>query len=292
VQAALPTNHSTVMEYGPDQGKAVHSWPHSEWDALMALLDNKSSLQVGIDSSDLATSRADAPDVSQSRLAEEPVAVTYTDMDDDEEAKASSDSIIDVEENVASLFSTILETPSPQTPPQNSIQEKQSSTFHVVSLSAFLSMVVIVKGEEESRWHRRRSRLGDEEIRSFLDDMASKLRVSKQFAPSRLPIVKSCDSLGPRLKPLTEDMIGWTDENVTSFLKRLKGSFGLRPANPLQESLRVASILSRRVLSPGTPSTPGSSPRRRRNWRSKPEMPESAAALFLGSDLATLFGDD
>jgi hypothetical protein len=296
-QAALATNHWNVMEYGPDEGRAVHSWPHSEWDALMALLDNKSSLQIDSDNFDLATSRVDANDVSHSRLAEEPVAVTYTDMDEDDDAKTSSDSILALEEHGTSLFSTSFEIPSPQmTPPQNANREKQhlsqQSTFHVVSLSAFLSMVVIVKGEEESRWHRRRSRLGDEEIRSFLDDMASKLRVAKQFAPSRLPTVKSGDSSrAPRLKPLTEDMIGWTDDNVKSFLKELKGSFGLRPANPLQESLRVSSILSRCTLSPS--STPGASrSRRRRHWRSKPEMPESAAALFLGSDLATLFGDD
>jgi hypothetical protein len=292
-QAALTTNHWNIMEYGPDQGRAIHSWPHSEWDALMALLDNKSSVQAGSDSSDLATSRLDAHDVSFSRLAEEPVAVTYTDnMDEDEDAKISSDSILNLEEHAASLFSTSFDTPSPQTPPQGSNREKQhlsqQSTFHVVSLSAFLSMVVIVKGEEASRWHRRRYRLGDEEIRSFLDDMASKLRVAKQFAPSRLPTVKSGDTRTPRLKPLTEDMIGWTDENVKSFLKQLKGTFGLRPANPLRESLRVSSILSRCAISPG--STPGG---RRHHWRSKPsELPESAAALFLGSDLATLFGDD
>lgn len=294
-QAALTRNHWNVMEYGPDEGKAVHSWPHSEWDALMALLDNKSSQQVDSDTSDLTTSRFDTRDVSQSRLAEEPVAVTYTDnMDEDDDAKTSSDSILALDEHAGSLFSTSFETPSSQTPPQGFNREKQhlsqqTSTFHVVSLSAFLSMVVIVKGEEESRWHRRRSRLGDEEIRSFLDDMASKLRVAKQFAPSRLPTVKTGDARAPRLKPLTEDMIGWTDEDVKSLLKQLKGTFGLRPVNPLQESLRVSSILSRSTISPG--STPGRS-RRRRNWRSKPEMPESAAALFLGADLAPLFGDD
>jgi hypothetical protein len=297
-QAAQMNNYWNVMEYGPDEGRAVHSWPHSEWDALMALLDNKSSLQVGSsDASDLATSRH--LDASESRLAEEPVAVTY--MDEDEEARTSSDNMLDMEEHALSLFSTTLEEITPSSPRaallKSSNQEKkqQQSTFHVVSLSAFLSMVVIVKGEEESRWHhRRRSRLGDEEIRSFLDDMASKLRVAKQFAPSRLPNIKNnVDSRNPaRLKPLTEDMIGWSDENVKSFLKQVKGTFGLRPANPLQESLRVSSILSRCTLSPGT--SPGSTPggtRRRRNWRSKPEMPESAAALFLGPDLATLFGD-
>jgi hypothetical protein len=286
--AQANTNHWHVMEYGPDEGRVVNSWPHSEWDSLMVLLDNKSS---GTDASDLPLSREDAAKVSQSRLAEEPVAVTYIDMGEDEDAKTSLDSIfLTEEEPAASLFSTGLDMPlSPQTPPQNS---NQQSTFHVVSLSAFLSMVVVVKGEEESRWGRKRYRLADEQIRHFLDVMASKLRIANLFAPSRLPQGADSSSLRqqPRLKPLADDMIGWTDENVKTFLKELKGTFGLRPANPLQESLRMSSSRSRRTLSPST--TPGGS-RRRRKWRStRPAMNESATAFFLGPNLAALVSDD
>jgi hypothetical protein len=281
-----------VMEYGPDEGNVINSWPHSEWEALVgALLDNKSSF-MGLDTGDMSSNRVASDNTSPARLADEPVAVTYADLEDEEEAKRES--LFSVEEQAASLFSTSIE-PSPTSSPKVKHEQKQQSTFHVVSLSPFLSMVVIIKGEQESLWHRRRSRLGDEEIRSFLDDIASKLRIARQFTPSRLPAVSfKVGDMETRLKALAE-VTDWNGKSVKSFVRQLKDTFGLRPTLLQDGALNSTSLSRSSARSPSRrqPSTPAG--RKRRKWRNKPAesaLPKSAAALFLGPELAFMVTDN
>lgn len=167
----------------------------------------------------------------------------------------------------------------------------------------------MVKGEEESRWHRRKSRgLPDEEIRAFLNMMASKLRVSSRFIG-----LKTCqtarvmvkDPLAPRVRGRDlglRDALWKTnnpDDNnqvKEEVLPLLKDAFGVTGISPILN--RAESILTN--MSAGFRKTGQSrSPLDRRRYVALSKMSgpyaensdyrEGAALLFLGPELFRQF---
>jgi hypothetical protein len=257
-----------VMEYAPDTGKAT-SFPHSDWEVLMSLLQ-----------SDTSAANATLTPTRTGRLSEETLAVTY--RDDDENQKLSPDS----PEDSFRLVNVAVSEPSSSSPSAPPGPPKlPSSAFHVISVSEYLSLVVIVKGEEDSRWLRRRSALPDEEIRSFLNDMAQKLRVSSQFTMTRLPPVNKTPS--GRLQ--VSEQATWDDDQLQDFLSSLKESFGLRPNSPWQDGLRSYNQFRKPQQSPNLSAAYDS---RRRRQSKAPSFGASATALFLGPDLASLWGGE
>lgn len=265
-----------VMEYASDN-RAVASFPHSEWKAMVSLVRNEPTVE--------REPILAGPHVIRTQslgLVEQAQAITFRDEDAEDEEKHSRDSLFSVEEAANMFATTTVSESTRDTPTTDHLQ----SEFHVVSLSEYISMVVIVKGEEESRWHRRRSRLPDSEIRQFLDEMALDLRVANVFSSERIPSAPKKVPY-PLLWSRTTHQV-WDEDAIQDLLRSIKDSFGLRPIHSSHDTLR-ASLQSRQ--SPNIlASRRGSPSRRRRRVRQNQSLslPVSAAALFLGPELAHL----
>lgn len=318
----------TVMEYGPDSGMAT-SWPHSEWEHLVSLLDPEALARAR----DLPPPRIDgaaddAEDVDMANLS----AVTYRPEAADEAASQTLPKLRDSVSSSSTARSSISGASLARSLTGSHIKPL-SSTFHIVALSDWISIVAIVKGEEQ-RWNRRRSPLTDEEIRSFLNYMASKLRVSQPFTSQSIPshledqVKLTFDQLGGEAVPdnNTEEAstvapFAWTDAATRTFLEHVKASFDLRPSTPLRDgrikvrSPRLASAtkahrrsssesdggLSNSRMGGSRPyqqlrhkrnrSRDSRSSSRRNVTSASVRIPdsESAAIFFMGKDLAFSF---
>lgn len=259
-----------LFEYGPQSGPAT-TWPHFEWERLVALLNSEETQvehQIAMDDP----------------LETEPSAVqaaTYRVKDDDD--KVMRESLMSLED-AANLFHSVRNM-SPDAD-ADAHAPMLPSVIHTIPLSQYMHLVVIVKGEEEEeqRWHRRRLKpLSDFEIRAFLQEMAGKLRVSEIFGRTpevdmEIPLAIE-DLIVTGSSDPNEKKSMLTDEEAKSLLRSIKEAFGLRPVSPLRtDSLRGKSPnLSRRRQS---------SRRSSRSKTEKPQLDKSAAAFFLGSALA------
>jgi hypothetical protein len=276
-QRILQPQTFRALEYGPDSGNTT-TFPHNEWQTLVSLLPHHlQATTVNVPSPpDTMEAVVSGPaDAATNELAKEPVVVTYQDQD----AKDTRESSGTLEE-VVGLFSVLSSDPSPD---KAAMDDSPKSVFHMVTLGDYLSMAVIVKGEEETRWHRRRARLPDEEIRLFLNELSGKLRVSTVFTIHALPDTK--DRTRPSLH--LPDQTNWKDKDVKDFLKHIKGSFGLRPVSSLPDGFSSSEF----------GSGVGGFYRRLMPWKSahyyfseghQQALQESAANLFLGRELADL----
>ena len=225
-------------------------------------------------------------------------------------------STIPIEEVASFLNASVpLENATPTKPMLNtSVKDKRQSTFHVVSVGEWLDLVVMVK-EEESRWHLRRNRLEEEEIRDFLEDLAKNLCISDIFSTRSLRELAREPNKNDKAREQRLGMLHlprddsnndknkaftWSDEKrVQAFLATLKEIFGLKPVSPyMHDSAHSYSFysLGRYSMSPRTPANPRSmAAARRRRLRQRGggwvnALPESAAVLFLGQELASLMG--
>lgn len=177
------------------------------------------------------------------------------------------------------------------------------SYFHLASLSSTscLWLIAIVKdddaGADSGRWNLRIPRGAhnnhtEEDIRSFVDDMAYKLRVSnlvykttfeheakEAFAGTNTGTPPT--ELKPK-KPLSaEDLVSeWTEPKTQECLRVIKSHFGLRPQSPMVEPLKSPYQLNFPTFGKGRKV-------RGRKKRSK-NVEESAAAWFLGPELVKL----
>ena len=166
----------------------------------------------------------------------------------------------------------------------------------------------MVKGEEESRWHRRKARgLPDNEIRAFLNDMASRLRISNRFVglkTCQTARVKVKDSLAPRVRGRDLGLrdAQWQSANPEDddqvqeeVLQLMKEAFSVASISPLMN--RAESILT--TMSGGFRAGASRSPRdRRRNlalqrmtgpYAQISDYREGAALLFFGPELYRQF---
>lgn len=203
-------SHGNVFEYEAESSNA-RSWPHSEWNELKDLLgsmDDGSVAKNAVTDRPSVSPNAKPPGDPAGKVGtmnEEPSAVTFYPGGIDPGVEAESGGSKPVPqalfESGGSLFSAELPKHLWESSTNN---HHAQTTFHAVRLSKFMWMIVMIRGEEESRWHRRKSRgLPDEEIRGFLNDMASKLRVSNRFLALKTcqtARVKVRDSLAPRVR--------------------------------------------------------------------------------------------
>lgn len=180
------------------------------------------------------------------------------------------------------------------------------SYFHVASLSSTscLWLVAIVKDDDAAadsgRWNLRIPRGGnnytEEDIRAFVDHMASKLRVSNLVYKTtfeqevRETIVNSSTGQPPidlkSKKTLSaEDLVSeWTEQKTQECLRTIKSHFGLRPQSPMVEPLKSPYQLQ-------FPAFGNQRKLRGRKRRSK-HVDESAAAWFLGPELLKLLKEE
>lgn len=271
---------SHIVEYGPDTGPAK-SWPHCEWDQLVLLLDPQA-----------AATTMEGVAVVMDKITEDVdddavVAVTYREAED----LKGRDSIISIE-GAASLFSKAAAHFDETTDDNLSPGKKQPpSTFHIVTVSDSIQLVVMVKGEEKS-WHRRRNPLSDEDVRSFLTDLANRLRVHPCFTAGSLPLPEdfqfSLEDLQTTRKEGAPPAL--SDADAATLLKQVKEAFGLRPISPLHTGGRLrspGSLLQRQQLERRHTSLPSDKYRKSRRRRANSEsLEDSAAVWFLGPDLA------
>lgn len=268
-------HHQSMLEYAPDTGQAM-SWPHNDWESLVASLDKNADAQKALSS-----------DTQHNRFEDKSA------FDEDEAGAVAT-----VVDEGTSLFP---ELPVPVTKPTiDGFRKKHGrySTFHTVALSEWLNLVVMVKDEEEeSRWHRRRNRLDDEEVHSFVSDvLAKKLCVSSIFSAESVISLRKKVKHEPSLSLPYNFAVTWANEKqVQDFLGDVKEFFGLRPVSPLaKDSTRSYNFYSTGNTSPRTPASrrsvilrSGLKYRLRQSLKTVP-FDDSAAILFLGPDLASL----
>ena len=154
--SAAHQSHMSVMEYPSETGPV--SWPYTEWNLLVDLVKE-----------DLSPTEDDGVQAVTYRQPEPPKVVA--------------------KKPTSVAFG--LPPPAPVTPPPP-LKAKTDSSFHLVRLSEYITMVVIVKCEDDGKWHLRRTRgHTDEEIRVFLNEMALKLKVSVLFDKDSVDNVKT-----------------------------------------------------------------------------------------------------
>ena len=271
----------TLMEYDG-------SWPHSEWEKLIALIspDTMAATMANLNRINLET----MPE--SGNTGSDQGAVSYrVEMEESRLARLEHS----MAEGAASLFdvgkspkSSLMRISDAE--PANTIA---TSTFHIAPLSDFIHLVVIVKGDEENRWHRRRTPLTDQEIRAFLDSMASKLRVSGQFSSHSIPKKSQVQVRLAAFQSISFSTANglselWSDDSLEALLKAVKNEFGLRPT---QEGGTILSrnSPSRRGLrfSPGRLSLSSTHERASTSALSM-SVEKSAAVFFMGSELASV----
>jgi hypothetical protein len=128
-----------VLEYAPEPGSVASSWPHSSWNNLVALL------------------------TGTGELPSSPV---------------QEDTMTSIFEQLERTSFRNLEVEFPPTSSPKRLRFTAQTSFHISALSDYMWLVIMVKGGEESRWHRRRaSKVVEEEVRDFLDVLTTLLRV-------------------------------------------------------------------------------------------------------------------
>jgi hypothetical protein len=292
-----------VLEYAADSGTL--SWPHSEWNSLVGRLTGTGDVE---------------PSSPESSHHEEMFISlrwpgTFIGSPQQQQHQPEPES---------SESPPLTPSSSPPTARPTFTRSNLQTIFHISALSDYMWLVVMVKGEEESRWHRRRSRtVLDSEIREFLDGMATFLRVGDWFRASqvqkaRLSIKQS--TLAGLVAPskdqhhqyacehkwmleLKQDRRWDDDDDMQDLLHSLKVELGLSlsVSSPRRRRTTLFEPLTKRGSPYGIGSgfrssisaiysynTPRSSRRGTgvlRAPRSAPSHQTSAAALFLGAEL-------
>mmetsp|Transcript_36337 Transcript_36337/g.75601 ORF Transcript_36337/g.75601 Transcript_36337/m.75601 type:complete len:885 (-) Transcript_36337:1599-4253(-) len=260
--SAMSNPTSNVLQYGSELSDThvATSFPHTEWVSLATVLA-ETTIEALEDESHGET----LPSVLSVRMTYEGIAATYKEdgnelvKEEIEEISASMRLRTSVEKN-QNIFGALSDFFKVDHREETAFNKeyagieggsaRQSSSFHVVSLSSFLSLAVIVKSEDpDGSFLRRRGKLSDSDIRTFLNNTAENLRVSQIFNAACLPPYHEEDtrktanskSLSPALLDLpTND---FSEQVLPAMLQRVKGAFGLRPASPFQEKRRNFSIL-------------------------------------------------
>ena len=306
-----------VWEYAPDTG-TIKSWPHSDWKSLVSILDKQKSHSLLADQlSGEPTSSNNGTRATERHQLDTVITYRYdqesTETPELNDATSICSPVISGHvKEVASPSSDAL-PPQTTTPPSTAraaTKDKRQSTFHVVSVGEWLNLVVVVK-EEESRWHLRRNRIEEDEIREFLEDLSKKLSISNVLSTRRLRELSREQIKTDKDKELRAPMLhlprkdtnnlkknfSWCDENCKQdFLAELKEIFGLKPISPFaQDSAQSYNFYraGRHQISPRTPVNPRAlAAARRRRLRQRggwmTSLSESAEALFLGPDVSSL----
>jgi hypothetical protein len=297
-----------LLDYGPEPGLGeVKTWPHCDWRELSDVLNPR-----------LCTSRTDYRIVDEIlQVDNDQLAIAYS-IPGGAEVKSGNAVVSLLDDFSSSIFSSSSAAAPP--PPTSSMIANASipnsaaatktdgakipSTFHVAPLNPFLSLVVIVKGEEPRWHHRRKNLLSDDDIRDFCNNVARKLRVVELFGPKCLPPQDkkrahlNLDKYDVVMRDNDDEAVNkderaaphelWSDDTIEVFLKEVKDYFGLRPVTFVQDNLLLGcNSPGRRFLrSPA----PYGRPQRRVRLRSA-SQDESAAAYFLGMELARAVDD-
>jgi hypothetical protein len=238
------------QEYAPGEGGT--SWPHSEWNNLVRLMNEKGDMPLT--SNPMSASEA-SPEISD-------------------------DGFFHWLGN--SGLSNFLENePSPAQTRTRLKRTSGGTAFYISALSDFAWLIVMTKAEEESRWHRRRGSKIEDEVEEFLEHLSSLLRIADLFNSSHDQKMRRNSAAQQHGIDLVQEIRNggnWNDENVQDLVQSLKVAFGLKSNNnsfaaePLKASYNMG-FRSRK------------SPKVRPLTRASAKLDVSAMAFFLGADL-------
>jgi hypothetical protein len=238
------------QEYAPGTGSS--SWPHSEWNNLVRLMNEKDDLP-------LTSNRVSSSEAS-------------LDISDDGFFKFLG----------SGGLSTFLENePSPSLTRTRLKRTSGETSFYISALSDFASLIVMTKAEEESRWHRRRGSKIEDDVEEFLEHLSSLLRVADLFRSSHDQKIRRNSAAQQHGIDLVQEIRNggnWKDQNVQDLVQSLKVAFGLKSNNnsfaaePLKPSYNMGFRLRK-------------SPKVRPLNRASVQLDVSAMAFFLGADL-------
>ena len=258
-----------VLEYSPDSGDSS-SWPHSNWDILIQLL-NGTEEEEG---DDLVVDNDLPSDGSTNKLEDE----GFFKWPNIPKTNLSNTQDLDESESVPNM--------KKEKKKKNVMKRSVGQTsFFVSSLSDFMWLVVITKEGEESIWHRRKVTIVDDEIVDFLENLSSKLRVRDLF--DAVHAQRLCRDVHRKTRAVDliktlEEGRNWNDEQIEDFLGALKTAFGLRSvAEPFPiETLKPAYNFRLNIA-----GSVKRSPKLNYRSRSNVDIDTSAMAFFLGTDL-------
>lgn len=251
----------TVLEYGPDVGKAA-SFPHSEWQTLTDILGSEKNFNSN-----------GLPPREASGSSKRYQAISFH-----EELSVPDDGSVGLTALGDPLFRGSHHN---RGLPSSFPDRLPKSSFYTVPVNESVSMVVVVKPEKENRWHRKWGRIADEDVLEFLESTALLLRVSTVFSRNIPPSPSPSTSL--LVSPRAEATL-WDEVTLRRLLHSIKRSFDLRSV-PTHDTLRSSLARSN---SPAPSNVrfvdlPGGRPHQREVSNAK-----SAAILFLGPDLAQI----
>lgn len=288
-----------VLEYEPDSGEP--GWPYSDWPTLLSLVRPP---QTDTDAVQLQESNSKSlihEEAFTYRRAERitsPAGVDPTEDAQDEDGTFAS--VFGLPSLWSAPTSNTSTVASDHSSPPTSLSRSSSAIatcFHLARVSEFMWLVIMVKEgyEEESRWTRRRSRgLADDEILSFLNDLASKLRMESLFqvqTTTRLLNRKQAQHLPTGFSlahALEQATIHW---DAQEFLRFLRESFGLRTQHHFGEGWRspFSGRRNGQAAAVGR-SLPEEEPSLLASLPGMINDEHAAANFFLGSELGRLLG--
>ena len=286
--AAQQEQLRTLMEYSPDS-----SWPHTAWPNLVALLTGNGDMSSGNPESPIPEPPA-PPLGIRHRSNSSSGSITFPGM---------------IFHGTGERNEGISPQPSSPGAPgltrrMSQSQTKMETNFFVAQLSDYMWLVVMVKAEEESLWHRRRARaVVEEEVRDFLKVLSKLLSVAEVFAASRIVelherIAKATKTSRPHdLQQVMKTQRVWNDKELQEFFQIIKETFGLRlPRGPMVKPTRRLSLAGFRTFtsrsSPGAWQTPSLRGRNRiPRKKESTSLETSFQHLFLGGDLVSALGD-
>eukprot|EP00978_Attheya_sp_CCMP212_P010096 scaffold24247_cov54-Attheya_sp.AAC.6 len=233
---SLPDTRLNALEYSPSSGKA--NWPHTEWSTLVRIVTDHSLEELKEHEGEFrrAITSSDKMLEANKHLSQH-----------SDEATSLLDTVNFVKQMGNSLSDGMSDTTMEsgiESPMTSQAQAIVPSVFHMVQISKFIHMVVIVEGGVD-KWHNRRRSKGlpDEEIRSFLNIMASKLCVNHLFGYREVvnarATARQTDLTGAdrdmSMKHLSNNgTVGWQDASFQEFrLDNLRDVLGLRTSSPL-----------------------------------------------------------
>lgn len=246
------------LEYAPDVGDA-YSFPHTKWEPLGSLLEAKPPRHLG------SRVRPEVSDV-RSHYFEHEVKVA-------EPTKPVNSSIFSFHWN-----------DSRQNQQSNAISHGQrlQSSYHIISVAEHLKLAVIVEGRlDEPKRHERRNSTNSEDVRAFLRALARRLSVRALIWKDSVSSLKVKTSK-QRFSKLPSIDLSSPEHQVQAqvYLNDFKENCGIHCSGSF---FHEGSLYSPRRLSQPSPRS-----KFHQNLDSWAGMTQSAAALFLGTELANV----
>ena len=248
-------------EYWPSSGNKI--WPHYEWPSMISLLQESASAY------------------DRNKITNRRHHLTYGQAVTDRNFMPQQHDFLD------SVVSSSLDVPVSQNVLSSSeimCRCRLPSTRHYIRLSSRIWIVAIVKEDEEKKYRKKLKGSLDEEICSFLNEIAPDISIHapmsiRSINQARLTSQQSEKTHFP--SEFCNFFHEWQDGDMHQFLNQLKGTFGLRASSP--HSLPLQSPYDKDKVDVNNRVNSSISSYHRKNSKTN-----SAMAFFLGKEITSL----